>query len=100
MDLATAILHLVDARAFGLFHLTNDESCTWYEFAGAIFSNADLQVEISPSSGAESNRKARRPAFSVLENRAYDALGLPPMRSWRDALDGYIASRRVNPGGE
>jgi len=96
-DLTAAIMQLVDLRAFGLFHLTNAESCSWYEFARAIFALANWDVEVSPSSSAESSRKARRPAFSVLENRAYDSLRLPPLRSWRDALGDYMRDQVFPP---
>jgi dTDP-4-dehydrorhamnose reductase len=89
-DLASAVIPLVEREAFGLFHLTNGGSCSWFEFARAIFELRRLQVDLSPCSSAEFPRKAKRPHYSVLANHAYNALGLPPLQPWREALCAYL----------
>jgi dTDP-4-dehydrorhamnose reductase len=66
----------------GIYHVTNDGTCSWYEFACAFIDNA------IPCSSAEFPRKAKRPAYSVLENTK-----IAPLRHWRDALKDYIRSK-------
>ena len=38
---------------------------------------------------------ARRPAYSVLDNSRYLELGLPPLRSWREALPEALAGQGI-----
>ncbi|MFO1022438.1 MAG: sugar nucleotide-binding protein [Planctomycetales bacterium] len=47
LDLATGILKLIDTEAYGLYHLTNSGSCTWFEFAAEIFRQAGLDVKLT-----------------------------------------------------
>jgi dTDP-4-dehydrorhamnose reductase len=63
----------------GIYHITNDGICSWYEFARAIIPN------VVPCSTAEYLRKAKRPAYSVLTNTK-----TAPMRPWQDALRTYL----------
>ena len=42
-------------------------------------------------SSAEYGAPARRPPYSVLENRALKALGIDRMRPWQEALAEYVA---------
>lgn len=63
----------------GIYHITNDGVCSWYEFASAFIPNA------VPCSTAEFPRKAKRPANSVLVNTKTE-----PLRHWRNAVTEYI----------
>ena len=63
----------------GIYHITNDGICSWYEFASAIIGNA------VPCTSDEFKRKARRPGYSVLANTK-----TTPMRHWKDALADYL----------
>lgn len=67
----------------GIYHVTNDGVCSWYEFASAFIDNA------APCSSAEFPRTAKRPAYSVLVNTK-----TPPLRHWREALADYLIERR------
>jgi len=68
----------------GIYHITNDGVCSWYEFAQAIIPNA------VPCSTTDFPRKARRPANSVLANTK-----TAPLRHWRDAVTEYIRTKGV-----
>jgi len=46
-------------------------------------------VPATPIKSNELGRRARRPAFSALENRKLDDLGLK-MRGWEEALRDYL----------
>jgi dTDP-4-dehydrorhamnose reductase len=93
VDLAAATAALATTERYGLYHLTNAGSCSWYEFAAAIFERASLKVELAPITSREFGAPARRPAYSVLSTSAYHALGLPSLRPWQEALTAYLDER-------
>jgi dTDP-4-dehydrorhamnose reductase len=85
-DLARAAIALVRARARGLFHVANEGSCSWHELACAALAAAGVSARVEPIALAELALPAPRPRYSVLACARYRALGLPPLRHWRDAL--------------
>jgi dTDP-4-dehydrorhamnose reductase len=79
---------------YGLYHLTNAGSCTWHEFAQAIFDLAGVRADFTPIASKEYAVPATRPAFSVLDNVALATLGLPRPRPWQEALAAYLQERK------
>jgi dTDP-4-dehydrorhamnose reductase len=86
-DVAEATAALFATGARGLYHVTNAGSCSWYEFAGAIFDLAGVKADLTAITSLEYGAPARRPAYSVLASR------LPPLRPWREALAAYLQER-------
>lgn len=93
-DLAEAIIRLIRANARGTFHVTNSDSCTWFEFATVLLDLAGIDLKIEPCTTVEFPRPAKRPAYSVLDLHAYHAATGHQMRSWRAAAAAYIDSIR------
>lgn len=93
MDLAAAVAQLIDTDCYGLYHLTSGGECTWYEFARAIFAEAGLHPEVIPVASSEFPMKARRPSYSVLENRHFQDAGFQDLRHWRESLAAYLRGR-------
>ncbi|HQR08799.1 MAG TPA: dTDP-4-dehydrorhamnose reductase [Gemmatales bacterium] len=89
-DVAEATRQLVRVHRPGIYHLTNSGECSWYEFARTIFELAGVQADLQPTTSAEYGSKARRPAYSVLSS---EHSCTPTLRSWRDALQAYLAAR-------
>jgi dTDP-4-dehydrorhamnose reductase len=96
-DLAHRLAHLLEARAYGTYHLSGQGDCTWYDFARAIFDRAGLSVNVLPQTTQELGRPAPRPAYSVMRSRRWEWVGDRPMMPWEDALDAYLASRQPSP---
>ena len=92
-DLAEGIAEIIEARRYGLYHLTNAGSCSWYEFAREIFRLAGVEVELVPIPGSEYPLPAARPANGVLSS-----LGSPELRHWREALADYLEREAVRDG--
>ena len=92
-DLAAQIRLLALEGPPGLYHATNQGSCSWYEFARMIFDLAALRTPLRPTSVKEFASPVRRPVYSVLENAALQAIGLDRMRPWREALADYLGQR-------
>src|SRR5699024_4349905 len=58
--LAEFMLYALDQQLpYGLYQLSNDNSCTWYEFAKEILKNK--AVEVVPVSSEQFPQKAYRP---------------------------------------
>ncbi|MRG60545.1 dTDP-4-dehydrorhamnose reductase [Agromyces sp. CFH 90414] len=87
-DLADQIVALVESDApAGVYHGTNSGQATWFEFARAVLEEAGLDPErVTPADSAAFVRPAARPAYSVLGHGAWAAVGMDPMRDWREAL--------------
>lgn len=92
-DLAEATKGLTERDASGLFHLTNEGECSWFEFASATISLAGLDVPIEPISSTRLGRRAHRPPYSALASERLATTGVPPLRPWRDALAAYVAAK-------
>ncbi|HEX5132453.1 MAG TPA: dTDP-4-dehydrorhamnose reductase [Candidatus Krumholzibacteria bacterium] len=98
VDLAQQIRTMIEAGVpAGIYHATNGGECSWHAFASEAVRLAGIDVDVQPMRAAEWKSPARRPANSVLENRALDTLGLNMMPDWRDALARYIALRAPAP---
>ena len=90
LDLAEAISKLIETDYYGIYHITNSDSCSWFDFAKYIFEVAGVDVEVAPVTAAEFARPAPRPSYSVLENRKWIENGFKPLRSYKEAIKDYI----------
>nr|MDQ6944629.1 dTDP-4-dehydrorhamnose reductase [Candidatus Eremiobacteraeota bacterium] len=93
---ARAVRDLVDAEAFGTHHVTNAGACSWHEFVRTAFAKSGLAAApLEPVANAALNNRTRRPMYSPLENTTFAAAGIAPLPPWPDALDEFLAARRV-----
>lgn len=89
-DLAYELVKLALTNEYGIYHCTNNGTCSWFEFASAIVDIAGIPCEKNACSTEEFVRPAKRPAFSVLDNARLRATIGDEMRDWRDALESYL----------
>jgi dTDP-4-dehydrorhamnose reductase len=92
VHLAGGLLRLVADEARGVHHVAGDGSCTWYDFAREIFTQAGIRCRVLPCGTSDLPRPAPRPEYSVLRSERTDAVHLP---HWRVGLEGYLAERAV-----
>jgi dTDP-4-dehydrorhamnose reductase len=98
VDLAHAIKALVEKDCCGIYHAANAGSCSWNEFARAIFSEAGCSVTVNPLATADLGRPAPRPLYSVLDcGKLTRDTGFFP-QAWRDALKKYLQERGGDDG--
>jgi len=88
--LARQIRLLAEKGRPGLYHVTCQGQCSWYEFAAAIFQRTNTPVILHPAVSADFPSPVRRPSYSVLSNKNLQSQGLDIMPPWEDALDGYL----------
>ncbi|MBN1385126.1 MAG: dTDP-4-dehydrorhamnose reductase [Elusimicrobia bacterium] len=122
-DLAEAIRTLLTAYCslstglYGIYHITNSGSCSWYEFAKEIVKQSKVQgprpegapaplslkrgerlaqpnwaanCKVIPVTTEEFKRPAKRPKNSVLENLTWKISGFKLLRNWDKALADYL----------
>ncbi len=98
VDVATGTAALLQTGQFGLYHLTNEGSCSWHEFGRTILELAGVEANLAPITTAEYGAAARRPAYSVLAPAAAAAQNMPRLRSWQSALAVYLHERLEKEG--
>lgn len=82
--LAEFMLHLIAVEAtYGIYHLSNDETATWFDFAKEILK--DSTVKVAPVTSADFPQKAYRPKHSVMNLEKAKSTGFE-IPSWREAL--------------
>jgi dTDP-4-dehydrorhamnose reductase len=90
-DLAAALVTLAERGTRGLLHVSNAGSCSWHALAVAALEIAGLRTPVAEIAASDLHQPARRPAFSVLSNAKATALGLEPLRNWREALKEFLS---------
>ncbi len=75
---------------FGIYHVSNSGSVSWFDYARYIFKLAGLKTKVLPISLRELARPAKRPSMSVLDNSKFIKFTGYRMRKWREALKEYI----------
>lgn len=91
VDLARFIADLVATDKYGVYHATNTGSCSWYDFARAIFEESGIVVTVDPCSTEAFPRPAQRPRNSVLDHVAIRTNGFTDLPPWRDGLQRFLA---------
>jgi dTDP-4-dehydrorhamnose reductase len=93
-DLAKRVVELSLGRHPGIYHVTNQGSTTWYEFARLVLSASGgdpARVEPISTSQLDPPRPAPRPANSVLDNAAMRLSGWSLLPSWDQAISDLVA---------
>ncbi|EEJ43347.1 dTDP-4-dehydrorhamnose reductase [Leuconostoc mesenteroides] len=86
--LAEFMLHLIVVEAtYGIYHVSNDETATWFDFAKEILK--DTTVVVEPVTSAEFPQKAYRPKHSVMNLEKAKSTGFE-IPSWREALNKFL----------
>ncbi len=122
-DLAQAVLNLLDLemsvnrnvsdksecesnsssisdRIYGIYHFSNEGSCTWYGFARAIVAAAKnagepvITQRITPVTTSEFPTPAQRPLYSILDKDKYRQATGVYIPQWQDSLEHYFRNDR------
>lgn len=86
--LAEFMVFVIEKKApFGIYHLSNENSCSWYEFAKEILKDTD--VEVAPVTSEEYPQKATRPQYSIMDLSKAKGLGFE-IPTWQEALNSFL----------
>ena len=103
-DLANAVAHALDRppaelrRLSGLYHLSSRGLTSWRDFASAIVEGAGLakRVTVEPIFTSEYPTAARRPAYSVLDARRFEATFNWSAPDWPEGLRRCFVDRKIS----
>ena len=96
-DLASEILRIALCDQYGVWHCTNEGTCSWADLAQEAFRLAGVPCEVKRCTSEQwktiNPNAADRPRYSSLENAQLAATIGNRMRPWREALADYIRDR-------
>ncbi len=91
LDAARKIQEVVEAGAYGLYHLSNQGACNRYELARRAAELAGLDVsKVIGLSSDQMGRRAVRLLYAVMEMEGLKRAGFSLPRAWQEALAEYV----------
>lgn len=94
-DLAVKVVEMVQYRLSGLYHVSGQGVASWFKIAQTVFEQLGSNVERVqpiPTSELPKDRKAPRPAYSVMDNFALRESGVGLLPRWDSALSSLISN--------
>ena len=94
-DLAKLLVDMSLTDKYGTYHVTNEEYCSWAEFADYIFKSNGKSTKVIPVTteeyykGKDMSKIATRPMNSKMDKSKLDEYGFNRLPSWKDATDRY-----------
>lgn len=78
------------------FHLGNEGSVSWADFAKYLFEKTDSSAQVKPIPSSQLNRPAKRPQNSVLSlNKVKKVFNLP-LRTWQEAAEDFLREYQMS----
>lgn len=93
-ELANMIEKIIRTEKYGIYHGTCEGFCSWYELTCEIFKIMNIKTKVTPVTTEEFPRPAKRPKYSVLENKKLNGLGIYKFKDWKEALKTYLGKER------
>jgi dTDP-4-dehydrorhamnose reductase len=76
---------------YGIYHVSNQGSCTWFDWAKAVFEIKKIPTPLTAISTSDSDSRIQRPKRSVLKNKKLQDMGISLLKHWELALLEYFA---------
>lgn len=89
LELARAIIFLMETDSYGIYHATCEGYTNWYDFAVNIFELFGKNVNPLAITTEEYPTPAKRPMYSVLDNKGLRERHGYYMKDWKEALKEY-----------
>ena len=99
-DLATAILIILTkvekgeiekSALHGVFHYSNEGVTSWYDFAKAIFTEKNIDCNLTPIETSQFPTPAKRPPFSLMNKSKIKTTFGIKIPHWQDSLKRMLA---------
>lgn len=89
-DLAKLVAYMIVTDKYGVYHVTNEGTCSWYDFAVEIFKQSNIDVNVIPVDSSEFPTVAKRPKNSRMDKSKLDENGFSRLPKWQNALQLYL----------
>lgn len=94
VDLARLLVDMALTDKYGTYHSTNEEYCSWAEFADYIFKSNGIKTKVIPVTTEEylkiaGTKQAYRPRNSKLSKEKLKKEGFNLLPTWKDATNRY-----------
>lgn len=89
-DLARLLADMIETRKYGVYHATNEGTCSWAELAAEALRCAGKKTRVKAIKTEEYPTKAKRPKNSRLSKKCLDDAGFSRLPDWRDAVARYV----------
>ncbi len=89
-DLAEALWTLIKQECEGIINVSNDGSCSRYEWAEYILKALGYNIKVNRIKSSQYNRPAKVPLNSTLNCQKLAAITGMRMRSWQEAVTEYL----------
>ena len=101
VDLSKLLVEMANTDKYGTYHVNNDGSCSWAEFAKYIFESNGKNTKVKPVSTEEyleltGTKQAYRPRNSKLSKEKLVEAGFEMLPSWQDAVDRFGKELKEN----
>jgi dTDP-4-dehydrorhamnose reductase len=90
VDLAKATLDLLETGSYGLYHITNQGSCSRFEWVKTILNATGWTGRLIPTTSDKFPTPAMRPHYSVLDNFGSEEILGYVLPSWSDATSRFL----------
>jgi dTDP-4-dehydrorhamnose reductase len=90
VDMARALVGLLETHAYGIYHLVNEGIVSRFEFAQEILHlSGRAHIPLAPITSADYPRASTPPLYAPLANNTAAALGIR-LRPWQEALAEFL----------
>lgn len=90
VDLSNFLSELITTEKYGIYHASNMGSCSWFQFAQAIFEEEGICIQLDPCTTEEFPRPAPRPRYSVMDHMAIRINGFEELPHWKEGLRAFL----------
>lgn len=94
-DLAVLLCEMVETEKYGVYNASNENYCSWFEFAQTILQKSGSPAKVLPLTTEEFGAPAVRPKNSRLSKQKLFACGFSRLPAWENALDRFLARYTV-----
>lgn len=96
VDLARLLVDMQETEKYGIYHATNDDYCSWADFARYIFLTNNKDIKVNNLKTTDYPTKATRPLNSKLSKKSLVENGFNLLPSWKSAIDRYNLELKDN----
>lgn len=94
-DLSKLLVDIIGSEKYGTYHATNEDKCSWFEFAKEIFNLTHSNIQLNPISTTEYPTRTPRPMNSLMSKQSLVNNGFSLLPPWKDALKRYLKEIEV-----